>query len=259
MAGALTNGMGSLDAVLCECGLSRKEASVYIALLELGYSTAARISKATGINRTTLYDVLAGLSRKGAAGVMRRGRALHFHATHPDALVDALRKRAEMLRRAVPALKARMNIAGAGPALEYYEGGNGIDAIYQRLLAEKKHVYGYGSFAIIERIAKYRTQDYRKRRVELGIPTTVVTDSSIEYLPLLRDARYRKLTNIFISPVLRVMPAWTYIVGTKVAVISCGKGRVAGFVIDDPAMAAKEHCVFKMLQQRASKLRPRDS
>lgn len=51
-------------------GLTRQEATLYLALLEQGAMTGYEAAKLTGISRSNTYNALAGLVEKGAAYVM---------------------------------------------------------------------------------------------------------------------------------------------------------------------------------------------
>jgi len=246
--------MTDLVRALEAYGLNEKEAKTYLALLELGSATAARLSEVTGINRTTLYDLLGVLAQKGAVGSAKESAILHFHATPPETLLVLLRRKTDAFRKSVPQLKARMSLLGKRPRIEFYEGTKGIEIFYNDLLDTGAVILGYGSFAIVEKVAKYITQNYRKERIARGIPTVNVTDASILRIPLIRDAKYRKLTAFHIDPALAKMPAWTYIYGGKIAVLSCTKDQPFGFSIESPALVAKERHVFELLLKKARKV-----
>lgn len=51
--------------ILKELGFTSKESEIYIALLEQGRMSPARISQSTGINRTTVYSAVHELIQKG--------------------------------------------------------------------------------------------------------------------------------------------------------------------------------------------------
>ena len=58
-----------LPTTLHTLGFSTKEATVYVALLELGTGTVTQIARKAGINRTTGYDILDSLAAKGIVNV----------------------------------------------------------------------------------------------------------------------------------------------------------------------------------------------
>ena len=56
-----------LTEKLMEFGLTRQEATVYLALVVSGTQTGYEVAKQTGISRSNAYNALAGLVDKGAA------------------------------------------------------------------------------------------------------------------------------------------------------------------------------------------------
>ncbi|OGF20302.1 hypothetical protein A2Y83_02925 [Candidatus Falkowbacteria bacterium RBG_13_39_14] len=50
---------------LIKLGFNEKEAKIYLAALELGETVIQRISKKSGVNRTSAYHVIARLKEKG--------------------------------------------------------------------------------------------------------------------------------------------------------------------------------------------------
>ena len=61
-----------LPLTLQSLGFSEKEATVYVALLELGRGTVTEIARRAGINRTTGYDILDSLAGKGVGNISRK-------------------------------------------------------------------------------------------------------------------------------------------------------------------------------------------
>src|SRR3989344_1182878 len=55
-------------------GLTEKESEVYLALIELGSSSAGQIIQKTGLHRAVVYDLLERLIEKGLVGNVFKGR-----------------------------------------------------------------------------------------------------------------------------------------------------------------------------------------
>lgn len=92
--------------VLEQFGLSANEATVYQAAVELGATSPFKISKATGIARTTVYAVLTDLALKGlvelesATGLMKQQTKVK--AKNPSTLREILwAKRASLMKQEV--------------------------------------------------------------------------------------------------------------------------------------------------------------
>src|SRR3989338_7611394 len=85
-------------------GLSEGETKVYIALLRKGPCRANDIKRATQLHRTTLYDFLDGLARKGLASHVQKHGARVFTAADPKRLLGIVAEKQEMVQGALPAL-----------------------------------------------------------------------------------------------------------------------------------------------------------
>src|SRR3989338_647839 len=60
--------------ILTEIGLTQKESEVYLALVELGSSSASNIIQKTGFHRAVVYDLLERLIEKGLVGHVVKGK-----------------------------------------------------------------------------------------------------------------------------------------------------------------------------------------
>lgn len=70
--------------MLCEFGLSRLEATVYVALCEQGSMNGYEAGKITGVSRSNIYAALAGLVDKGAAYATRDAKATRYTPLTPQ-------------------------------------------------------------------------------------------------------------------------------------------------------------------------------
>src|SRR3989338_5838037 len=95
-----------LPAALRTLGFSEKEATVYVALLELGRGTVTEIARKAGINRTTGYDILDSLSNKGVVNVSGKEPKQEYAAQPPEAVVTYLQREAEAAKERISKAEA---------------------------------------------------------------------------------------------------------------------------------------------------------
>ena len=247
--------MSEIETALEPWGLSVKEVKIYLALLELGEVTTVRLSERTGINRTTLYDILDALIKKGVAGSTVKENVNYFYAAKPEVLINLLREKQDSLQNVLPLLRERAGIIGKRPKIEFYEGPKGIDAVHQDVLSTAKSIQAYGSYAITRKAAKYQALDFRKKRSKLKIPITAITDESAAEIEMLQEKEYRKLTKIYIDTALSEMPTWTYIYENKVATLLFEKEQFFGFIIESPSIVGKEKFLFNKLLKQVKPLK----
>jgi len=98
---------------LVEFGLSEKEATIYLALVETPLQLASTISERTHLNRSTVYVVLQSLSKLGLCNVSvtadpdNLSEVRHFSAIAPGELLNMAKERAikaELIREKIEAM-----------------------------------------------------------------------------------------------------------------------------------------------------------
>ena len=132
-------------------GLNENEIKVYLALLELGPSLVTKIAQKAGINRTSSYDILERLVRYNlvtyASG---QGSKKEYSAMPPYNLISFLErqqkeknKQLEKLKEKLPELRMLYKIDNK-PAIKFFEGSDGVKAIYQETLKSKTEILSVG-------------------------------------------------------------------------------------------------------------------
>lgn len=128
--------MHEATARLLELGLSDKEASVYLAMLELGPASVQDIAKKSGVNRTTSYLTIEALRKRGLTSSAQRGAKTLYTAESPSRLAAVLnRERQEIeekkrkLEESIPYFLALYNAIEGKPQVRFFEGEEGIGAV----------------------------------------------------------------------------------------------------------------------------------
>lgn len=81
-----------IETHLCEIGLNKNEALVYLELLNVGPQPASVIAKRLKINRSSLYSVFDSLMQKGLVSYMDKEKIRIFLANDPNALIAFIDK-----------------------------------------------------------------------------------------------------------------------------------------------------------------------
>lgn len=132
-----------LREALISLGLSYKEASVYISLLELGRSTVSQISRKASVNRATGYVILDSLVAKKLVRISGKEPKQEYMAESPDALpalFQSMQKDAEEKESRAKELSLQLKSiqkVGDRPQVRFYEGMDGIRAVFEDSLTAK--------------------------------------------------------------------------------------------------------------------------
>ncbi|MBI2410924.1 MAG: helix-turn-helix domain-containing protein [Candidatus Kerfeldbacteria bacterium] len=158
-----------------QLGFSDKETAVYLALLELDSATPTDISKKSNINRTSCYDVLEGLMKKGLISKFKKKGKIYFHAGDPKRLVQYLeREREEMnkqintqqelVKQILPELSSLIHPQSTKPKVTFYEGEKGMREAYEDTLTAKETILAYANVETMHEGLPHFFPDYYKRR-----------------------------------------------------------------------------------------------
>ncbi|OGG73078.1 hypothetical protein A3A38_04255 [Candidatus Kaiserbacteria bacterium RIFCSPLOWO2_01_FULL_53_17] len=146
--------MSTLPEELSKIGLTEKEAKIYASTLELGPTTALEIARKTDIKRPTVYTILESLKQRGLIEVQLLGLKRKFAAANPDqfdAIISEQKKRFDMI---LPDLLALYKLRGSKSQIKYYEGIEGVKAVYETMLREIRTGDSYYAITDAEKWAK---------------------------------------------------------------------------------------------------------
>lgn len=119
---------------LIKFGLNEKEASVYLALLELGKTNIERISRKSKIKRSTVYEIIKTLKEKGfIESTIQKSKRL-FYAHDPRILEESIAEKYEEIQKLMPELLSISNLIDKKPKVRYFEGEEELKEIYKETL-----------------------------------------------------------------------------------------------------------------------------
>jgi sugar-specific transcriptional regulator TrmB len=119
-------------------GLNEKEASVYLALLELGTASVHPIANKAGIKRPTTYLILDDLQKKGLVSIVPKAKKALYTAESPEKIGNDLHRKQELIKRYLPNLMALYNAKVDKPQVLFFEGKEAVYEVYEKILHAKK-------------------------------------------------------------------------------------------------------------------------
>jgi len=245
---------------LTNLGFSNKEASVYLALLELGPSTTTEISRRAGINRTTGYDILESLSSDGLVNPIGETKIQKFVAENPDKVIiyleNKIKQGEERLKNAynlLPELFSIYNIEEK-PMVKYYEGIDRIKEVFEDTLTAKDEIVGYavGTDAF-EAVGEEYLRDYFKRRVAKNIKVRVIAPDDPDTLKVTAGDKEELRESYIVPRNLFYFTTETNIYNNKILIISW-KEKFA-VLIESKEIADAQKKVFELAWLGAKSLR----
>ncbi|MBI5422426.1 helix-turn-helix domain-containing protein [Candidatus Peregrinibacteria bacterium] len=244
-----------IDQVLQTLGLQDREPDVYLTLLKTpGAQPASVIATRADLNRTTVYKILVKLVKRGLVTKTQRHGITCFFAEDPEnrlkLLIEERQKQLtemnQAMLEALPLLTMSEEETDSLPKIRYYEGIEGIKQIYEAVLKEEKDVYRYGDITKIYEALGIYTDEYIKKRNELGITTHAI----MPYYETER-AQIKKNTKenrdvLYIPKKLFPIEGEVRIFGNKVGIISLRKDSPIGVMIESDTISKMFLSIFML-------------
>src|SRR3989338_4917437 len=152
-------------------GLSRKEANIYLVLLELGPAPVNEIAKKSEINRSTAYVLLDSLSRHGLVSISEKSGIKIYNTAPPERIIqfleESVKKYTELVGIAhsiLPELKAMYVGVGTKPRVQFLEGLEGIKTAYEDTLTSQETIRAYASIENMHKALPDYFPEYYQRR-----------------------------------------------------------------------------------------------
>jgi len=243
---------------LKQLGLSDKEAKVYLAVLELGPSTAIQIAQKADINRPTAYVQIEALMKMGLMSSHEKGKKTYFAAEPPERLRELVRiKQSEVedqgkrLKKILPELQTLFDSAEERPKVRFYEGKEGLMAMQEDIFKlRKQEIVGVYSADFYEKLftkeEKKRINDLRKRRGIRG--RGLYTRGSGPFT----EAPPPTIQDRFVPASKFPFVSGMDIYGDKVALFS-QRGKIVGAVVENQDIADTMRSIFNLAWEAAEK------
>jgi len=161
-------------------GFPDKEIDIYLALMELGSAKPAQIAKKTEINRTTVYDLLESLLKKGLVSKYKKGSFIYYNALDPERLIPYLeREKEEQIKKIekqqekaeslIPQLISIQDITSEKPKVQFFEGEKGMREAYEDTLTSRETILAYANVQTMHEGLPNFFPTYYKRRAKKKI------------------------------------------------------------------------------------------
>lgn len=242
--------------ILQQIGLNEKEAVVYQTLLETGPVAAQEILKTVAKKMTTtrpnLYNILAALKEKGLlTEKVKKGKNL-FEPESPARLVNVFEEAAQKASQArknleiiLPELTSLYNLTTQKPAVQFYEGIEGIKTVLADSLTSKQMIYTYADMEAIIKYIDSINKEYAKKRDAMGIKKRgIMIDSKFarDYL----KNYYKSTTDTrFIDHRLYPFNSIMQIYDNKISYITLSDKGMIGVIIQDPNIYQMHKSIFE--------------
>ena len=121
--------------ILSDIGLTNAEIKIYMALLELGTSTAGPVIKKTGLQNSVVHSTLPKLAEKGFVSFIKRGGVKEYSASDPETILKFIKEKEARFKQLLPELKAKQKLKAKQEA-EVFQGFKGLKVMLYELIKD---------------------------------------------------------------------------------------------------------------------------
>ena len=239
--------------ILEDLGLSGAEIKVYIALLELGNSSAGGVLEKSKVQNSVLHRALNSLIEKGLISYILQGKKKIYQASKPENFHDFIDNKRKRFDEILPELKKKQKFAVINNFAEVFKGKKGIRQMYMTLLnsnGKEYNTFGGGSKVTYNSMGETWWKGLHTKRIDKKIPCRQVFDESIRKFG--NKMNKRKLTKIKFLPKEYAQLQETVVIGDYVG-IAIFTENPYGVLIKDKVVAEGYRKQFEIMWSKAKK------
>jgi len=231
-------------------GFTKNEATVYLALLELGSVSVGAIVKRTGIHKVIIYDNLEKLVKRGLVHYVIKANKKHFEAQDPETLLrfldeeqKLLKQKRKLAERLLPDLVAIKAFVKEKIEASIYKDEGGIKSVLEDILKQRKPILVFGAEGGFKILLGSYWKNWNLRREKAKINVKIIYN---EKLRKKREKLEMKSIAVKFIPKEFESPATTFIYGDKVSIILWSKLPFA-FLVQSMEIAKSYRSIFNLL------------
>ena len=171
----------NIEQGLINWGLTDREAKVYNALVRKVESTVYLLAQDTKIPRTTVYETLENLTRKGLISYSSKNGIKYFFAESPNRLIRVLEEKMAVTKELLPQLLA-IPSRGIHPTVKLYLGTEGKKKVLDDILdtckeTNQKEFYVIPGVELYDDLPEYMSR-WIKQKEKMSLHSLVITEDN---------------------------------------------------------------------------------
>jgi sugar-specific transcriptional regulator TrmB len=246
--------------LLKKIGLTDSQACAYTELVAAGSLTPPQLAKAISESRTTAYMALAKLEEIGLAHKLGSAKKQTYEPASPSELnkyIEAKRREfteiEEQYRSGLSGLLTQYYAKRRQPGLQYFQGEEGLRAMYEDHLQTGQDIYLIRTYADEDYFDKW-LYEYMDERARRGIKTYGLMPFDLGSYSFAKKNDKRLNRDIVWYPrEAYTAPVEITAYGDKVSIISFGE-EAAGTILESPQIAEAIKQLHGMAKIGAEKL-----
>src|SRR3989339_145845 len=232
-------------------GLSKEEAKVYLAVLELKTSYVSLIARRAKVKRENCYYILDRLHKRGFVSYYLHKKIKYFSAESPKKFINYFEDKLFEARQIIPDLMMIHQSNVNRPKIHFFDGIEGVKTVFEEALETKEELLGYTDLRALQYLFPAYLEYYFDKIIEKKIKARLLSPTSDEALKF-RDEYYKteeakELVEIlFINPEEFTFKNQILIYENKVATISLKEEELIGVLTESTTIADTQRVIYNL-------------
>lgn len=249
-----------LEEHLCEIGLNKREAKVYLELLKIGDQAVSVLAKRLNYKRSSMYSILKSLMGKGLLSTSKMNGAQYFRANDPNSLIayldsksrhyDFQRSQTLSIIPKFRELNSEFNFSK--PIATFCEGEQSLDYLLRNAFSESDFLYSY--FPIETKLNDYlkfflsESDELFCEEPEKELRVIFPNSSEISnFVSSLTCMTHSNKKAIFLNHDRFHFKSFVNIYSEKVIMVNLEQGMESAAIVDDACFASVQRTLFDLL------------
>lgn len=190
--------MDKINEALENLGFEEREIKIYLALISEQDLAVLQISKKTGIDRSTTYDILEKMLNKGIVTFYLKNKVKHFKALSPEKLLTHFKDKYASLKSVLPSLKQIENKFKEIVGCELFQGVAGFKTVLENFVEEGVDYMVIGVREEYENVLGYWADHGILLLNELKMKGKAIVERDLNFTKL-KNESYRSLDKKLLS------------------------------------------------------------
>lgn len=242
------------EQFLQELGLTKAQATAYVALVKNNPSTPPALAKLIQESRTNTYKILDTLEATGLVRKDDTQKKRRYWANNPSVLLELTKKKqleaesnAKRLEATMPALLTEFLQHSEQPSVTYHQGKDGLKQIYIDQITQRDTIYIIRPHYNLDAFDFDYMSDIRRMAREAGIQRYAITpDRPLAPKNYKESDPFMLLERTWMKSEDYTAPVEWNAYGDKVAIMSFGNEAI-GLIIESPQIAEALRQLYKLL------------
>ncbi len=245
------------EDILVKNGFTRKEASVYLAVLECGQANMSMIVRKTKLERSTVYDLVARLEARRYLSVLQLKGVKQVVATPPNIIVASLKNSVKEVENILPDLMDVAFHSVVKPKIKFHDGLEGVKQVLREFSYTHEDTYVFTDYSTMPPgLPEFIWAEIVPERIRHNsFAHLLVMDSPVNRnvqkndFKRLHEHRLVKFPLDLIPQSLEVL-LWE----NKIGLLSFAKNEIFGMIIESKTITQKLINIHQLIWRNVDKL-----